>query len=323
MKFLITLTFLLLTTTLSIHLKRKEVFKDVSLTPFTIHEITIDSKETTKCLDSFASDPMFKNKKAASLLEPSYGTEFTKKKGVECSDLVKKYFIENKDGKYVLPFEFIREVEPAQDQNKSDYEFAEMYLSTAKNETKVLLKITFAYGIGKYSRDRLLAVIDTVIKKRDKQYMETQAAIHGLVKDYNPLVKKESLSSLDVEQLQAQKIKMTNENSVLEQELKEKEGKIAELKKKIESVTKERKEVLKEEEISISKIKTSKEALAQLQLDKIDKEKVQVVLDNLKPFLTEDRMKQLKTKAVQLIDNGKDQEDVIRLVEFIKDHNIN
>ena len=38
------------------------------------------------------------------------------------------------------------------------------------------------------------------------------------------------------------------------------------------------------------------------------------MLDNLKPFITEEKMMSLKAKAVELVDNGKDLTEVIKKI---------
>ena len=87
-----------------------------------------------------------------------------------------------------------------------------------------------------------------------------------------------------------------------------------ELRKKIEMLTKEKQDVLKDEEISVKNIKANKAILEKLQEHKSNQENVENMLDNLKPFITEEKMMSLKAKAVELVDNGKDLTEVIKKI---------
>ena len=217
MKFFITLIFLLLSSTLTIHLKRKDSLNLQTMIPFTVKSISIDignTKTESKCLESFSADPLFSKflsrfglmnsvtvQEVLSSENPTYGIEFTRKEKVaDCEDIVKKYFIQNKTGKYVLPFEYIRKVESVQDQSLLRNEFAEIILNTGKEDSNAKLTITFKYGIGKRSREHLIEVINAVKEKQDKQFKEVQTTVRDLVQEYNKLQMAQDLATKDAEE---------------------------------------------------------------------------------------------------------------------------
>ena len=331
MKFFITLIFLLLSSTLTIHLKRKDSLNLQTMIPFTVKSISIEignTKTESKCLESFSADPLFSKflsrfglmnsvtvQEVLSSENPTYGIEFTRKEKVaDCEDIVKKYFIQNKTGKYVLPFEYIRKVESVQDQSLFRNEFAEIILNTGKEDSNAKLTITFKYGIGKRSREHLIEVINAVKEKQDKQFKEVQTTVRDLVQEYNKLQMAQDLATKDAEEQNKAKERITQEISDLKEKQKQKEEKIDELRKKIEMLTKEKQDVLKDEEISVKNIKANKAILEKLQEHKSNQENVENMLDNLKPFITEEKMMSLKAKAVELVDNGKDLTEVIKKI---------
>ena len=157
-------------------------------------------------------------------------------------------------------------------------------------------------------------MINAVKEKQDKQFKEVQTTVRDLVQEYNKLQMAQDLATKDAEEQNKAKERITKEISDSKGKQKQKEEKIDELRKKIEMLTKEKQDVLKDEEISVKNIKANKAILEKLQEHKSNQENVENMLDNLKPFITEEKMMSLKAKAVELVDNGKDLTEVIKKI---------
>ena len=338
MKFFIPITLLLLASTFAIHADLKKSLRSemTGIDAFNVGTMTMkkgNTEHSISCLTFSTDEPVFSQFSKDSWYDrnfhgdnafefktdPIYGLVFIEKPNSKCKEEIDDYFIKNEKGQYVLPFEYIRAYNPG------DYSF-KLFLSKQKEtELKDYLTINFLFRFNtpkerhilNFSYKSLLDVVKGINEKKQEQYGIVQNEIDNYVKEYKALKDKEYGNKKKQKDLEESKTTMTKDISTLASQLKEKEEKSAETVKKTEVLKKEYQEQKKKAEMTDEQRKAGEKRLAQLK-EESQKKKVKKLLENLKPFITNEEITDLQKSVKEELKSGKELTNVVNKILALK-----